>query len=94
MIELRKDCIGIGENEKLIKGDLFKLDWCSELDTTLPTLMIVSGVFKYFHEKEILEFIKNAKDILKMQNLYLMQPTNLESDIQISMLNGQEISQH
>ncbi|WP_273476883.1 hypothetical protein [Methanobrevibacter woesei] len=38
MIELRKDCIGIGENEKLIKGDLFKLDWCSELDTTLPTL--------------------------------------------------------
>lgn len=63
VIELRKKYIGIGENEKLIKGDLFKLDWCKELDTTIPTLMIVSGVFQYFHEKEILKFIKNAKNI-------------------------------
>ncbi len=53
----------VGENEKFIKGDLFKLDWCNELDTSLPTLMIVSGVFQYFHEEEILEFIRNAKGI-------------------------------
>lgn len=65
VIELRKDCVGIGENEKFIKGDLFKLDWCNELDTALPTLMIVSGVFQYFHENEILEFIKNAKNIVQ-----------------------------
>lgn len=65
VIELRKDCVGIGENEKFIKGDLFKLDWCNELDTALPTLMIVSGVFQYFHENEILEFIKNAKNIFQ-----------------------------
>jgi len=63
VIELRENYIGIGENEKFIKGDLFKLDWCNELDTTLPTLMIVSGVFQYFHEEEILEFIAKAKDI-------------------------------
>ena len=63
VIELRENYIGIGENEKFIKGDLFKLDWCNELDTTLPILMIVSGVFQYFHEEEILEFIAKAKDI-------------------------------
>ena len=63
VIELRENCIGVGENEKFIKGDLFKLNWCNELDTTLPTLMIVSGVFQYFHEEEILEFIAKAKDI-------------------------------
>lgn len=63
VIELRKNYIGIEENEKLIKGDLFQLDWCNKLDTTLPTLMIVSGVFQYFHEKEILKFIKNVKNI-------------------------------
>ena len=69
VIELRKNYIGIGENEKFIKGDLFKLDWCNELDTTLPTLMIVSGVFQYFHEEEILEFIRNAKDIFENAEL-------------------------
>jgi len=69
VIELRKKFIGIGENEKLIQGDLFKLDWCNELDTALPTLMIVSGVFQYFHEEEILEFIGNAKDIFENAEL-------------------------
>lgn len=69
VIELRENCIGVGENEKLIQGDLFKLDWCNELDTTLPTLMIVSGVFQYFHEKEILELIGKAKDIFENAEL-------------------------
>ena len=69
MIELRKNYISIGENEKLIRGDLFKLDWCNELDTSLPTLMIVSGVFQYFHEEEILEFIGNAKDVFENAEL-------------------------
>ena len=63
VIEIREKYIDVGENEKFIKGDLFKLDWCNELDTTLPTLMIVSGVFQYFHEEEIPEFIAKAKDI-------------------------------
>ena len=51
------------------KGDLFKFDWCNELDTTLPTLMIVSGVFQYFHEEDILEFIRKAKDIFENAEL-------------------------
>lgn len=69
VIELREKYLEAGENEKFIKGDLFKLDWCNELDTSLPTLLIVSGVFQYFHEDEILKFIKKAKDIFENAEL-------------------------
>lgn len=69
VIELREKIMKEGENEKFIKGDLFKLDWSNELDTTLPTLMIVSGVFQYFHEADVLEFIKNTKNIFKKGEL-------------------------
>ena len=69
MIELREKYIGVGENEKFVKGDLFKLDWCSELESTLPTLMIVSGVFQYFHEKDVLKFISDVKNIFENAEL-------------------------
>ena len=69
VIKLREKYLEIGKNEKYIKGDLFKLDWCKELDTSLPTLLIVSGVFQYFHEDEILEFIANAKGIFENAEL-------------------------
>ncbi len=62
VIELRKKYLEVQENEKYIKGDLFKLDWIEDIDTSLPTLMIVSGVFQYFYEKDIIEFIRNAKN--------------------------------
>lgn len=32
VIELREKYLEVGENEKFIKGDMFKLDWCGELD--------------------------------------------------------------
>ncbi len=69
VIELREKYIEVGENEKYIKGDLFKLDWCNELDTNLPTLIIVSGVFQYFHEEDILDFIKSIKEIFENTEL-------------------------
>ena len=56
VIELRKNYIGIGENEKFIKGDLFKLDWCNELDTTLPTLMIVFFLFDLLIKSLLYDF--------------------------------------
>ncbi len=62
VIEARKKVIGAEENEKLIAGNLFDLKWAEEIeDITLPTLMIVSGVFQYFHEEEVLAFIEKAK---------------------------------
>ena len=69
VIELREKYMDVGKNEKFIKGDLFKLDWCNELDTTLPTLMIVSGVFQYFHENDVLKFISDVKNIFENAEL-------------------------
>lgn len=62
VIELRKKYLEAQENEKFVKGDLFTLGWCDELDTSLPTLLIVSGVFQYFHEEDILKFINDVRN--------------------------------
>lgn len=51
---------GQRKNETLIAGDMFKLEWVKEIDNSLPTLLIVSGVFQYFHEEEIIAFIKGV----------------------------------
>ena len=49
-------------NEVLISGDIFKLKWTDEIsDKSLPTLMLAAGVFQYFHEEEILTFLKSIK---------------------------------
>jgi O-methyltransferase involved in polyketide biosynthesis len=69
VIELREKYLEVGENEKFIKGDLFKLGWCEELDTSIPTLMIVSGVFQYFHESDVLKFIRDVKNVFENAEL-------------------------
>lgn len=62
VIEGRRKVLGDSENEKLIAGNLFDLKWTEEIkDRSLPTLMVVAGVFEYFHEEEILDFIKNVR---------------------------------
>ncbi len=62
VIESRKKVLPAQANEKLIAGDLFDLKWAEDIaDRTLPTLLIVSGVFQYFHEEEVLSFISKAK---------------------------------
>ena len=58
VIEARKKVFGQRKNETLIAGDMFKLEWVKEMDNSHPTLLIVSGVFQYFHEEEIIAFIK------------------------------------
>lgn len=60
VIEARKKVFGQREKEILLPGDMFKLQWVNELDTSLPTLLVVSGVFQYFHEEEIITFIKGC----------------------------------
>ncbi len=63
VIAARKTVLGEHKNEKMIAGDLFDLKWSQEIaDRTLPTLLIVSGVFQYFHEEEVLSFIGKAKE--------------------------------
>ena len=71
VIEARKKVFGQRENETLIAGDMFQLDWIKEMNTSLPTLLIVSGVFQYFHEEEIIDFIKSCgKAFLKGEMLF------------------------
>lgn len=60
VIETRKKVFGHREKETLIPGDMFKLEWAKEPDNSLPTLLIVSGVFQYFHEEEIIAFIQGC----------------------------------
>lgn len=61
VIEVRKKVFGERESETLIASDMFKMDWVKQINTDLPTLLLVSGVFQYFHEEEIVSFIKNCK---------------------------------
>lgn len=62
MIEARKQLFGSRSNETLIAGDMFQLQWIKPIDSALPTLLVVSGVFQYFHEEDIISFIKSCGD--------------------------------
>lgn len=64
VIESRRKVLGEAENEKLIPGDIFDLKWADHIeDRHLPALLIVSGVFQYFHEADVLSFIEKAKAV-------------------------------
>lgn len=58
VIEARKKVFGARERETLIAGDMYELHWFEEMDRELPTMLIVSGVFQYFHEEENILFIR------------------------------------
>lgn len=62
VIASRRQVLGEREGEKLIGGDLFRPDeWTAEIDTALPSLLIVSGVFQYFHKADILRLVSELK---------------------------------
>lgn len=62
VIETRRRVLGESGNDILLAGDLFDLGWADGIaDTSLPTLMTVSGVFQYFCEEQILGFIAAAR---------------------------------
>ncbi|MDO4539023.1 MAG: class I SAM-dependent methyltransferase [Coriobacteriales bacterium] len=61
VIATRQRVLGEAPTETLIAGDLFDMAWAEAVDKSLPTLLIVSGVFQYFHNEEVLGFIARAK---------------------------------
>ena len=63
VIETRRRVLGEPEGESLIAGDAFDLSWASGIDAEIPTLIIVSGVFQYFHNADVLGFIADAKRV-------------------------------
>ncbi|MGI6766918.1 MAG: class I SAM-dependent methyltransferase [Lentihominibacter sp.] len=60
VIEARKMVLGQQENESLIDGDMFEMKWAKEMNSSLPTMLVVSGVFQYFREEEVINFIKDC----------------------------------
>lgn len=61
VIDARRALLGVGKNETLISGDMFSLGWIKSIDTTLPSLLIVSGVFQYFTEEKVVRFISGLR---------------------------------
>ena len=61
VIEARRKVFAQRERETTIPGDMFRMEWAAEIDASRPTVLIISGVFQYFHEEEIIRFIKNCK---------------------------------
>ena len=61
VIEARQRVFGQRDRETTIPGDMFDMEWAKQVDSTLPTLLVVSGVFQYFHEEDVVAFIRNCK---------------------------------
>ena len=37
------------------------MEWAEHIDTSLPSLLILSGVFQYFREEKIVQFLSDVK---------------------------------
>lgn len=62
VIDLRKKFLPESENRKFIAGSFLEDNWCSVISTDLKTLIISAGVFVYFEESEIKDFLLNIAD--------------------------------
>ena len=107
VIDTRKKVLGNADNEKLISGDMFTLDWVKEIDTSLPTMIVVSGVYQYFDEGKIIEMIKKMKSLilkgelvfdvtnstgLKLANKYVQKTGNVNAKMYFSVDNPKEFA--
>ena len=109
VIEIRKRVLGNGNNENFISGDMFRLDWIKEIDTTLPTLISVSGGYQYFDESKIIEMVKKMKAHipngelvfdatnskgLKLANKYVKKTGNTNAQMYFSVDNPKEFAKY
>lgn len=61
VIETRRKLLPTAENETMIGCDLFDLAWAEQLDRSLPTLFVASGVFYYFDHDRVVGLIQALK---------------------------------
>ncbi|MDY4788521.1 MAG: class I SAM-dependent methyltransferase [Bacilli bacterium] len=102
VIKKRKEVLGKGRNEILLEGDLFLTSWVNHIDKSLPTLVVVAGVFQYYHEEKVVNFIRElAKCIpngeivfditnskgLKIANKYVKKTGNKEAEMHFCVDN-------
>ncbi len=107
VIEARKIVFGERANETLLPGDMFRMEWAQHVDASLPTLLIVSGVFQYFHEAEVIAFIKNCakafpggemifdatnEDGLKYTNWFIKRTGNKSAIMYFGINDSQEFA--
>ena len=62
VIDYREKLIPIGENQKLIKGDILKTDWIVNIKNEIgnkPVLNIASGLFHYFTKTDVIKAMQN-----------------------------------
>ena len=62
VIEARRKVFGERPREATIPGDMFTFEWCNQIDCTLPTVLVVSGVFQYFKDNVVVGFIQGLKE--------------------------------
>lgn len=100
VIEARRRVFGERKHEYTIPGDMFKLEWVRKIDTSLPSLLIVAGVFQYFHKDRIVKFIKacgeffpcgemifdaTSENGLKFTNWFIKQTGNTNAQMYFSI---------
>ena len=108
VIERRKNILGAKENERLISADIFTLEWTEHIDTSLPSLLIVSGVFQYFREEKIVRFLSDVKKRfpkgelifdatneigIKYANKYVQKTGNTSAQMYFYVNDGQAFAQ-
>lgn len=107
VIRIRRRLLGEREREVFIEGDLFDLKWADKMDVQSPTLLIVSGVFQYFHEEDVLKLIQGLKNIfpkgelifdatnetgIKYANRYVKKTGNQEAQMYFYINNAEEFA--
>lgn len=107
VIDIREKVLGNAINEKLISGDMFTLHWIKEIDISLPTMIVVSGVYQYFAEEKILSMIKEMKGMipngelvfdatnsagLKLANKYVKKTGNSDAQMYFSIDRPEEFA--
>jgi O-methyltransferase involved in polyketide biosynthesis len=63
VIAARRMMVGEQANELLIAGNMFDMEWAKQVGGSIPTLLVASGVFQYFKEDKVVQFINDVKRI-------------------------------
>lgn len=75
VIELRRRVLGECPNDTLVGCDMFDPAWARYIDESLPTLFAACGVFQYFTREQVLNLIRELKNVFKNAEL-LFDATN------------------
>ena len=98
VIASRRQVLGEQAREVLTGGDLFRpQEWAQGINTAWPSLLIVSGVFQYFHKTDILrgELIFDAANQtgLRYANRYVKRTGNASAEMYFYVNSGHQFGE-